>query len=274
MAFLALGFEYNAAQTNSHEDGKEDYSGKVAVIEGANNVGGNNLLEDSLIDRVTERNLGRTRTLGDKSLCNVFNDKIDVGIIGSILVRTRDGSIVDVFGKEKARIGASQLDVRRRRFCLGAFIRVQAHEHQGGHASKESCHDSRSQIESDDSPADRTCFAYSHHFHDGDDHIDKDERQHKAFQRSEEEISNQTNPLHGNFLAFRIFWLPEGEPDAYADTNGGKDENRQDTITVDKAAESPAAAANTASLLDHLFFLFFKVVLEFLVFVDRRHLAR
>lgn len=56
-------------------------------------------------------------------------------------------------------------------------------------------------------PSNGSRFAYFHHFEDGEDNIHKDEREYDAFESTDEELSNETEPLESDLLA----WCQGGE---------------------------------------------------------------
>lgn len=57
-------------------------------------------------------------------------------------------------------------------------------------------------------PSNRTGTSDTHHVHDGDDDIDKDQWQDDTLEGANEEFSDETDPLDGLFLGI-IIGFPE-----------------------------------------------------------------
>jgi hypothetical protein len=165
---------------------KEQDGGERAVGKGGNNVVGNNLFKDTLVDGIGKRHFGD-------------------GLF--------DFSAVDL------------------RF-------VEFHKHEGRKGSKEGGSNGRDEVQTNNGPSNRGGLADAHHVDDGNDDVDKDKRKDKALEGTDEEITDETEPLDGNLLVGGVFGLPVGEADTEGDTEHDEDEDGQDWAVVEKSAAS------------------------------------
>lgn len=201
--------EHDFTQSNTKADGEDDDGSEVLINKVEEDVLGDELQEDTLINGVTHGDI-ITSTGGDtdEGTRDVINDKLCAFI--RPISRATDRAVV-CFGKVSHVVVTSELYncwvIWRKVACFEERLEAKDTDQsndgsdQRGEGVKNNSLDTNTARPSD-----------HHHVNNGDNNVHEDERENDGLESADEKISDKTKPLKGDSLVFRISRIPSAEP--------------------------------------------------------------
>ena len=170
---------------------QDTYKGKDCIV-------GNEFHKDSFVNSITERDFTRNRSFGtNKARTEVFNVKVLVLFRGSF--RSTTDIAIRKFRKVLGSIGTTK-NYHGRLFRRKVGSSKERFKDENGNDTQDGSNESRNGVCHDSLPSNATSTTDTHHVHDGNDNVDKDQGQDDAFESANEEDSEETNPLDRLFL--------------------------------------------------------------------------